>query len=141
MMGLVTALLALLAGYLATRGITHAITALVDTTDRLAAGDTATAVTGGDADHALGRLARGLAAIRAAQIAQANAAAAQHAQLRDQEQVIDALQSQLARVAAGDLTAQIDQPFAPPLTACARISTRRPIRCAGWSGTSPAPPG
>lgn len=113
MMGLVTALLALLAGYLATRGITHAITALVDTTDRLAAGDTATAVTGGDADHALGRLARGLAAIRAAQIAQANAAAAQHAQLRDQEQVIDALQSQLARVAAGDLTAQIDQPFAP----------------------------
>ncbi|MDA0722024.1 MAG: methyl-accepting chemotaxis protein [Proteobacteria bacterium] len=113
MMGLVTALLALLAGYLATRGITHAITALVDTTERLAAGDTATAVTGGDADHALGRLARGLAAIRAAQIAQANAAAAQNAQQRDQEQVIDALQSQLARVAAGDLTAQIDQPFAP----------------------------
>jgi methyl-accepting chemotaxis protein len=101
-LGLVTVLLALLAGYLATRGITHAITALVDTTDRLAAGDTATAVTGGDADHALGRLARGLAAIRAAQIAQANAAAAQHA-----------LQSQLARVAAGDLTARIDQPFAP----------------------------
>jgi methyl-accepting chemotaxis protein len=101
-LGLVTVLLALLAGYLATRGITHAITALVDTTDRLAAGDTATAVTGSDADHALGRLARGLAAIRAAQIAQANAAAAQHA-----------LQSQLARVAAGDLTARIDQPFAP----------------------------
>lgn len=112
-MGLITVLLALLAGYLVARGITHAITALVDATDRLAAGDPSKPVTGGDADHALGRLARGLAAIRAAQIAQANADAAQNAQQRDQEQVIDALQSQLARLAAGDLTARIDRPFAP----------------------------
>ncbi|EAQ06517.1 methyl-accepting chemotaxis protein [Yoonia vestfoldensis] len=113
MMGLLTALLALLAGYLVARGITHAITRLVEATNRLAAGDTATAVTGGDTDHGLGRLALGLDAIRATQIAQANADAAQNAQQRDQQQVIDMLQSQLVRLAAGDLTVQIDQPFAP----------------------------
>ncbi|ARU00983.1 methyl-accepting chemotaxis protein [Yoonia vestfoldensis] len=113
MLGLGAAIIALLAGQLIARAITRRITHLGDAAARLAAGDTAQPINGGDADHALGLLARALATIRDAQIAQGFAAQAQQAQQHDQQQVIDQLHRQLTRLAAGDLTAQIDQPFAP----------------------------
>jgi methyl-accepting chemotaxis protein len=111
--GLVSVCLAVLAAVMIGRSITAAIARLAQTTDRLAAGETDVQITGTEHRHELGRMARALEVFRDAQTARHRAAADHAAMQRDQQHVVDTMQHHLACLAQGDLTMQIDQPFAP----------------------------
>ncbi|WP_322888860.1 MULTISPECIES: methyl-accepting chemotaxis protein [unclassified Yoonia] len=111
--GLAALSIAVAAAFLVGRSITRAIADLADTTDRLAAGDTTVIITGDAYHHELGRLARALGVFRDAQIARTDADAERRRMQQAQQEVVDALQAQLSRLAAGDLSAHVDQVFAP----------------------------
>lgn len=111
--GLISAIAAILAAIFIGRGVTASITRLADTTDRLAEGDHDVEIVGTEHKHELGRMARALNVFREAQIERAEASA-DRAKLRaEQDKVVSTMQSELALLAGGDLTAKIDGAFAP----------------------------
>lgn len=111
--GLLATLAAIATAFVIGRWITGAVTQLADTTDKLAAGDNNVAITGTEHDHELGRMARALHVFREAQI-ERELASAERAQLRaQQDAVVTTMQTELAQLANGNLTAQITQNFAP----------------------------
>ncbi|WP_019953803.1 methyl-accepting chemotaxis protein [Yoonia vestfoldensis] len=111
--GVLALAVALVATIVVGRSITRAIAVLADTTDRLAAGDNAALIPGSDHGHELGRMARALGVFRDAQIARLQADAERRDMQRAQQKVVETLQTQLARLAAGDLTLQVEDSFAP----------------------------
>jgi methyl-accepting chemotaxis protein len=121
--------LAVLLAWLLTRGIATPLRSMTSAMGRLAQGDLATAVTGGDRRDEIGAMAR------AVQIFKDNALALDQAQIEkvrreaetaeerqrneearrlvaeEQQQVVTALAAALARLADGDLTCRLDQTF------------------------------
>ncbi len=111
--GILSAIMAVLASVLVARWISRSVEQLADTTDRLAAGDLDVTITGSEHKHELGRMARALTVFRTAQIERTEASA-ERAKLRmEQDAVVKTMQSELAELAKGNLTTQIAQEFAP----------------------------
>lgn len=94
------------------RWITGAVTRLADTTDRLAAGDNDVDITGTGHKHELGRMARALLVFRDTQIERQESSAERAALRAQQDQVVNTMKSELAKLADGDLSGQLLQPFA-----------------------------
>ncbi|MEO0904909.1 MAG: HAMP domain-containing protein, partial [Pseudomonadota bacterium] len=110
--GIVAVIVAILASFVIGRWINGAVSRLVDTTERLAAGDDEIEVTGTEHKHELSRMARALLVFRDAQV-ERKQASAERAKLREQQDsVVNTMKSELAQLAAGDLTAKIDTAFA-----------------------------
>lgn len=111
--GISAVIVAILAAFFVARWITASIARLANTTDRLANGENSVEILGAEHTHELGRMARALHIFRDTQIERANASA-ERAQLREQQNtVVHTMKSELAQLAEGDLTAQINQEFAP----------------------------
>ena len=109
--GVLCVVVAVLACLFIGRSITRSVAQLAETTDRLAAGDDNVVVSGTEHQHELGRMARALLVFRDAQI-ERKEASAERAKLRQhQDLVVNTMKAELAQLADGDLTAQIDQPF------------------------------
>ncbi len=110
--GVIAVIVAILASLVIGRWINGAVSRLVDTTERLAAGEDDIDVTGTEHKHELSRMARALLVFRDAQV-ERKQASAERAKLREQQDsVVNTMKSELAQLAAGDLTAQIDTAFA-----------------------------
>ena len=106
-------IVAILTSLLIGRWITGSVTRLADTADKLAAGDNTVDISGTGDTHELGRMARALLVFRDAQV-EREAASAERATLRaQQDTVVNAMKSELANLADGDLTVQLQDPFAP----------------------------
>lgn len=111
--GLFATLLAVLTAFVIGRWITGAVSRLADTTDRLASGDHDVEILGAEHAHELGRMARALSVFRTAQI-ERQEASEERSRLREQQDaVVGTMQTELAQLADGNLTAQITQQFAP----------------------------
>ncbi|MGJ8587925.1 MAG: methyl-accepting chemotaxis protein [Yoonia sp.] len=111
--GIAAILIALTAAYTIGRWISGPIARLADVTDRLASGDNDVTISGTEHHHELGRMARALLVFRESQIDRL-AASAERAKLRaQQDTVVNTLKRQLAALAEGNLTAEIQEPFAP----------------------------
>ena len=111
--GILAVIIAVLASVLIARWITASIRRLADTTDRLAAGENDIIIGGAEHAHELGRMAKALHVFRDAQVDRAGASA-ERAKLRDQQNaVVNTMKSELAQLADGDLTTQINEIFAP----------------------------
>ena len=109
--GILAVIVAVFASFLIGRWVTGSVSRLADTTDRLAAGDNNVTISGTDHNHELGRMGRALLVFRDAQI-ERKEASAERAKLRTQQDaVVNTMKSELALLAGGDLTAQIQQPF------------------------------
>ena len=111
--GIAATLIALAAAYIIGRWITGAIGRMADATDRLAAGDNDMTIDGTQHKHELGRMARALQVFRDSQIERLEASA-ERARLRaQQDEVVNTMKRQLEALAEGNLTAEIQEPFAP----------------------------
>ncbi|PJI92109.1 methyl-accepting chemotaxis protein [Yoonia maricola] len=109
--GIIAVIIAIMAALFIGRWITGTVAQLVATTERLAAGEDDIAITGTEHKHELGRMARALLVFRDAQV-ERKEASAERAKLRaQQDNVVNIMKSELAELAAGDLTAQIVDPF------------------------------
>ena len=94
------------------RWITGSVTRLADTTDALAGGNNDVVITGTDHQHELGRMARALGIFRDSQLERIDAAKNSARQRAEQDSVVGTMKDELARLAQGDLTHKINQPFA-----------------------------
>lgn len=110
--GSLTILVAILAAFVIGRWITRSITRLADLTDRLATGDDTIEITGTQHRHELGRMARALHVFREAEIARKTGAAEREEMRQQQDAVVQIMQTELAALADGNLTTQIEQSFA-----------------------------
>ena len=110
--GIVATFAALLLAFGIGRWVTGAISRLADTTDTLAGGNNDVDIVGTQHSHELGRVARALNVFRQAQIDRIEVAA-EHARLQEQQnKVVETMKAELAKVADGDLTRNIDMAFA-----------------------------
>ncbi|MEJ8560827.1 methyl-accepting chemotaxis protein [Yoonia sp. GPGPB17] len=110
--GVAAVIVAILASLFIGRWITGTVSRLVDTTERLAAYEDDIEVTGTEHKHDLSRMARALLVFRDAQIERKEASAEREKLREQQDNVVGTMKSELAQLAAGDLTAQIEGPFA-----------------------------
>lgn len=111
--GVLAFIIAVTASFVIGRWITNSVTRLADTTDRLAAGDNDIVITGAEDTHELGRMARALHIFRDAQIERSEASKERAVLREQQDTVVNTMKSELAHLAKGDLTAHINQNFAP----------------------------
>lgn len=111
--GIVSVIVAIMAAFVIGRWITGSVARLADTTDQLAGGDNEIEITGTEHKHELGRMARALLVFRDAQI-ERKEGSVERARLRaQQDTVVTTMKSELAQLADGNLTVQIEQEFAP----------------------------
>ena len=109
--GIAALLVALLAAFFISRWITNPIALLAATTDQLAGGDHEVTIKGTEHTHELGRMARALNVFREAQIERQQASDERAALRAKQDAVVTTMKTELAKLAEGNLTIKIEQPF------------------------------
>ncbi|MCK5931938.1 MAG: HAMP domain-containing protein [Fulvimarina manganoxydans] len=129
--GLLVGLLALLAGWLAARGIANPIRRMTDVMSRLASGDTSVTVPGADRRDEIGEMAKAVETFKTQGIererlsaeaetarqnetlAKERQAAIENAKAEDLRVLVTAVESSFDRLSEGDLTIRMNQKLAP----------------------------
>ncbi|MFQ1700711.1 methyl-accepting chemotaxis protein [Loktanella agnita] len=107
----IATLAAIVLAFVISKSISSSLAQLAKVTTRLSEGDNAVEITGTAHQHELGQVARALGVFRDAQVERAHAEQ-ERAKLQEaQAQVVQTMQSELSRLADGDLTIEIAQPF------------------------------
>ncbi|MAX01064.1 MAG: methyl-accepting chemotaxis protein [Sphingomonas sp.] len=110
----IAALFGIGVGYMVSRfGITTPVQRLQETMGALASGNNRVDVPGTDRVDELGNMAKAVLVFRENAVAQEKSQAAKAIADAEQRKVVEALETNLVRLADGDLTASIDVPLAP----------------------------
>jgi len=102
-----------LAAFLSKSQIVQPLFRLQEAMRALAGGNNAAEVAGTDRLDEVGAMAKSVLVFKEAAVQQAAAAEAKHLSDAAQKLVVDTLQERLSKLAEGDLTASINEPFAP----------------------------
>ncbi|TGX55199.1 methyl-accepting chemotaxis protein [Sphingomonas gei] len=105
--------LAILLGWLLSRGIAAPVAQMTGVMNKLASGDNAVDIPGTTRGDEIGAMAKAVLVFREAAVDKQKTDAAKKIADAEQQRVIETLEANLGRLAQGDLTSEIEEAFAP----------------------------
>nr|WP_294816193.1 methyl-accepting chemotaxis protein [uncultured Sphingomonas sp.] len=104
---------AVLFGWLLSRGIATPVAQMTGVMNKLAGGDNAVDVPGTDRGDEIGAMAKAVLVFREAAIEKEKSDAAKRIADAEQQRVVETLEANLGKLAQGDLTSEIEEAFSP----------------------------